>query len=67
MSKEALKVALQKEEAKLARQEENHEASKAVAEVLGDTAKEIKKRDKQIADMKVTRANIKKLQAAIGK
>ena len=65
MSNDALINALAKEEAKLVRQEENHEASKAVVAVIGDSAKEAKKRDKQLEDIKQTKSNIKKLQAAI--
>jgi len=65
MSNEALINALAKEESKLVRQEENHEASKAVVAVIGDSAKEAKKRDKQLEDIAQTKKNIAALKKAI--
>ena len=60
-----IKAALAKEENKLVRQIENHEATKAVIEVLGDNAKERNKLDRQEAAMKETKANIAKLKKAV--
>lgn len=60
-----LVVALQKEQAKLARQIENNASTKAVMEVLGENAKELAKLERQEAAMKETRSNIAKLQKAL--
>ena len=60
-----IKAALAKEQAKLVRQLENHEATKAVIEILGDTPKERGKLDRQEAAINETRANIDKLEKAI--
>ena len=61
----AIKIALAKEEAKLARQIENHESTQAVIQVLGDSAKERNKLDRQVAAMEETKSNIAKLKKAI--
>lgn len=63
----AIQAALAKELSKLARQKENHEATQAVIEILGDNPKERGKLERQAEAMKETEANIRKLQAAIGK
>ena len=62
-----LKAALAKEEAKLTRQIENHEATKAVVEVLGETQIDRNKMDRQLEAIEQTKANIKKLEAAVKK
>ena len=62
-----IKAALANEQAKLGRQEENHEATKVVAEVLGTDIKTQNKLDRQIQAMEETKANIKKLEAAASK
>lgn len=60
-----IKVALTKEQVKLARQIENHEATKAVMEVLGESPKELNKLERQRVAMEDTKRNIAKLEAAV--
>ena len=62
-----IKALLAREENKLVRQLENHEATKVEQEVLGDSAVVRGKLERQADAMKQTRANIKKLQAAVSK
>lgn len=62
-----IKAALQKEEEKLVRQIANHEATQAVIEVIGDSAKERNKLERQLKAMEDTKANIAKLSAAAKK
>ena len=62
-----MKDALAREEGKLVRQKANAEATVAVMEVLGDSAKERSKHDRQLQAIKDTQANIKKLKAACDK
>ena len=57
--------ALAKEEAKLVRQQENHAATQAVIDILGESAKELNKLERQKKAMAETQANIKKLSAAL--
>ena len=64
MSK-ALIDALAREEGKLKRQIDNHEAQKAILEVLGPVARELTKLERQEEAMKETRSNIAKLQKAL--
>lgn len=61
----AIKSLLAREENKLKRQIDNHEATKLEQEVLGDTAVVRAKLERQEEAMKVTRANIKKLKAKL--
>ena len=60
----AIKDALAREEGKLVRQIANSEATVAVMEVLGDSAKERSKYDRQLVAIKDTKANIAKLKKA---
>ena len=60
----AIKDALAREEGKLVRQIANSEATVAVMEVLGDSAKERSKYDRQLVAFKDTKANIAKLKKA---
>ena len=60
----ALINAIAKEQDKLVRQLENHEATKQVIAVLGESPRELNKLARQEAAIKETRSNIKKLQAA---
>lgn len=62
-----IKAALAKEQQKLARQLENHEATKVVIDILGDNTKEQNKLERQAEAIKQTEANIKKLEAAVKK
>lgn len=66
MSK-GIKALLAREEAKLIRQNENHEATKIEQELLGDSAIVRGKLERQIEAIKQTEANIKKLTAAVKK
>ncbi len=59
-----IKDALAREESKLVRQIANSEATLAVMEILGDTAKERNKHDRQLQAIKDTKANINKLKKA---
>lgn len=67
MSNDALINALAQQEGKLKRQQDNHEATKAVIAVIGESPRELNKLAKQKKDMAETRANIKKLTEAINK
>lgn len=62
----AIKSLLAREEGKLVRQLENHEATKAEQEILGDSAIVRGKLDRQEVAMKATKANIAKLKKALG-
>lgn len=62
-----IKAALANEIAKLGRQEENHAATLAVAEILGTDVKTQNKLDRQVQAMEDTKANIKKLETAVSK
>lgn len=66
MSK-GIKVALQREQAKLVRQLDAVEATQAVIEVLGDSVRERNKLDRQLAAIDETKANISKLEAVVKK
>ena len=61
---DAINALLAREEGKLARQEENHAATKIEQEILGDSAYVRGKLERQEAAMKETRANIAKLKKA---
>ena len=67
MSKEAIIVAIGKEEGKLKRQQENHESTKALMAIVGESAKEIAKAERQEAAMRETEANIAALKKALAK
>lgn len=62
-----IKALLAREEGKLVRQIENHEATKTEQEILGDSATVRGKLERQKVAMTQTKANIKKLKAAVAK
>ena len=62
-----IKALLAREEAKLIRQNDNHEATKMEQEILGDNAVVRGKLERQEAAIKQTETNIKKLAAAVKK
>lgn len=62
-----IKAALVNEEAKLVRQIDNHEATKAVAEILGEDQKTRNKLERQLKAIDDTKANIRKLETAVKK